>query len=199
MQVALTPMVPADLKLVADEVLFNRLETISSGEKLTLAHRPLGRVAGELLRDGEARVVHAAFENPWLTEWLVIRALRRSGAPAALVEAICHHAQWSLSREVRVALLRNENTPMGLSNLQRTMPVAQVRETLQNSQLPGNVKAYLLTDLEKNGLVGLRDSWHRLAPLRDRDLAAGWRASKNAPFGGWLLMLLERAGRPSGT
>ena len=200
MQVALTPMVPADLKLVADEVLCNRLETISSGEKLTLAHRPSGRVAGELLRDGEARVVHAAFENPWLTEWLVIRALRRSGAPAALVEAICHHAQWSLPREVRVALLRNENTPMARAiKFARTMPVAQVRETLQNSQLPGKVKAYLLTDLERNGLVGLRDSRHRLAPLRVRDLAAGWRASKNATFGGWPLMLLERAGRPSGT
>ncbi len=64
MQVALTPMVPADLKLAADEVLCNRLETISPGEKLTLAHRASGRVAGELLRDGEARVVHAALENP---------------------------------------------------------------------------------------------------------------------------------------
>jgi len=150
MQVALTPLVPADLKLAADEVLCNRLETISSGEKLTLAHRASGRVAGELLRDGEARVVHAALENPRLTEALVVRALTRPGASAALVEAVCHHAQWSLRREVRVALLRNEKTPMARAiEFARTMPAAQVREILLNSRLRGNVKTYLLTDLEK--------------------------------------------------
>lgn len=150
MQVALTPMVPADLKSAAEEVLCNRLETISPGEKLTLAHRASGRVAGELLRDGEARVVHAALENPRLTEALVVRALTRPGAPAALVETACHHAQWSLRREVRVALLRNEKTPMARAiEFARTMPSAQVREILQNSRLPGNVKAYLLADLEK--------------------------------------------------
>jgi hypothetical protein len=150
MQVALTPMVPADLKLAADEVLCNRLETISPGEKLTLAHRASGRVAGELLRDGEARVAHAALENPRLTEALVVRALTRPGGSEALVEAVCHHAQWSLRREVRVALLRNEKTPMARAiEFARTMPAAQVREILQNSRLPGNIKAYLLADLEK--------------------------------------------------
>jgi hypothetical protein len=150
MQVALTPTVPADLKRAAEEVLCNRLETISSGEKLTLAHRASGRVAGELLCDGEARVVHAALENPRLTEALIVRALMRPGAPAALVEAVCHHAQWSLRREVRVTLLRNEKTPMARAvEIARRMPPAQVREILQSSRLPGNVKAYLLTDLEK--------------------------------------------------
>lgn len=150
MQVALTPTVPADLKLVADEALCNRLETISSGEKLTLAHRASGRVATELLRDGEARVVYAALENPRLTESFIVRALMRPNAPAALVEAVCHHARWSLRREVRVALLRTEKTPMARAlEFARTMPAAQVREILQNSRLPGNVKAYLLAYVEK--------------------------------------------------
>src|ERR1700675_1985480 len=38
MQIALTPAVPADLKRAADETLCNRLETLASGERLTLAH-----------------------------------------------------------------------------------------------------------------------------------------------------------------
>jgi hypothetical protein len=150
MQVALTPTVPADLKLVADEALCNRLQTISSGEKLTLAHRASGRVAAELLRDGEARVVDAALENPRLTESFIVRALMHPNAPEALVEAVCHHTRWSLRHEVRVALLRTEKTPMARAlEFAWTMPAAQVRETLQNSRLPGNVKAYLLAHAEK--------------------------------------------------
>ena len=39
MQVALTPATPADIKKAAEESLINRLETISEGEKLPLAHR----------------------------------------------------------------------------------------------------------------------------------------------------------------
>ncbi|PYX42560.1 MAG: hypothetical protein DMG81_01330 [Acidobacteria bacterium] len=68
MQVALTPVVPADVKLAADDALCHRLETISSGERLTLAHRGSSRIAEALLADAEARVVHAALQNSRLTE-----------------------------------------------------------------------------------------------------------------------------------
>src|SRR5207245_1865067 len=112
MQVTLTAVVPADIKMAAEEGLINRLETISSGEKLSLAHRASGRVAGALLLDPEQRVIHAALENSQLTEASIIKALVRRDAPAALVEAVCHHARWSPHREVRVALLRNEKTPL---------------------------------------------------------------------------------------
>jgi hypothetical protein len=152
MEVALTPVVPADVKLAADEALCNRMETISSGEKLTLAHRASGRVAGELLLDAEARVMQAALQNSRLTEAAIVRALMRPEAPASLVEAVSHHPQWSLRREVRLALLRNEKTPMARAvEFARSIPVGELREILQGSHLPGNVKAFLQADLEKRG------------------------------------------------
>jgi hypothetical protein len=152
MQVALTPVVPADLKLAADEALCNRMETISSGEKLSLAHRASGRVAGALLRDPEPRVVHAALQNSRITESSIVAALTRHEASMAFVEAVCHHPQWSLRREVRVALLRNEKTPMARAvEFARSLPAAQVREILHSSRLPGNIKAYLQKDLENRG------------------------------------------------
>jgi hypothetical protein len=145
MQVALTPAVPADVKLAADEALCNRIETVSSGEKLTLAHRASGRVAGELLLDSEPRVMQAALKNSRLTEALIVQALMRPEATAAFVEAVSHHVQWSLRREVRLALLRNEKTPMARAvEFARNVPVGQLREILQGSRLPKNVKSYLL-------------------------------------------------------
>ena len=145
MQIALMPVVPADVKAVADQALLNLMETISSGERLSLAHRASGRVAGDLLLDGEARIIHAALENSRLTEAGVVKAVLRSDATPILIQAVCHHSKWSLRREVRMALLRNQHTPMARAmEFARSLPVPVVRELLHGSRLPVNVKEYLL-------------------------------------------------------
>jgi hypothetical protein len=150
MQVALTLAVPADVKLAADEALCNRMETVSSGEKLTLARRASGRVAGELLQDRDSRVMQAALQNSRLTETLIVRALMRPEPTTGFVEAVSHHPQWSLRREVRVALLRNEKTPMArVVEFARSLPAAQLKEILRGSRLPANVKSFLLADVGK--------------------------------------------------
>ncbi len=148
MQLALKPVVPADVKRAADEVLVTRLETISSGEKLSLARRASGRIAAELLGEKEARVLQTALENSRLTESSIVKALVRHDASAALVQAVCHHPKWSLRREVRIALLRNEKTPLARAlEFARTLPPALLREILANSRLPASTKAGLLKSL----------------------------------------------------
>jgi hypothetical protein len=150
MQVALTPVVPADLKRAADEVLLTRLETLSSGEKLSLAHRASGLIAEGLLLEKEPRVMRAALENPRLTESSVVKALVRHDTPVHFVEAVCHHAKWSLRREVRLALLRNDKTPLPKAlEFARSLPLGLLREILQNSRLPASAKMYLLKELKQ--------------------------------------------------
>ncbi len=75
MKVALSPLVPADVKLTADETLTSRLKTITLGERLTLARRGSGRIAGALLLDPEQRIMRAALGNSRLTESLVVQAV----------------------------------------------------------------------------------------------------------------------------
>jgi hypothetical protein len=145
MQVALLPTLAGDLKVAAEEALIRRLETISSGEKLSLARRASGRVAGVLLLDPDLRIIRAALENPRMTEALIVRALTRPGVAPALVLAVCNHAKWSLRREIRIALLRNEKTPMGYAlEFARTIPAAVLKEILESSRLPSSVKSCLL-------------------------------------------------------
>jgi hypothetical protein len=145
MRVALAPIVPGDVKHAAEEVLIHRLETISSGEKLSLARQASGRVAGALLISGELRVVRGALENPRLTDTLVIRALTSPESPAELVHAVCHHPKWSQRREVRIALLRQEHTPLARAlEFSRSLPLPLLKEILLNSRLPGSVKALIL-------------------------------------------------------
>lgn len=147
MQVALTPVVPADIKMAAEESLISRLERLSQGERLALARRASGRVAAKLLLDAEPRVMRAALENSRLTESAVIKALMGRGAPEALVTAVCHHAKWSPRREIRVALLRNEKTPLSRAlEFSRSLPPALAREILQGSHLPVATKQGLLKE-----------------------------------------------------
>lgn len=152
MRVALTPVVPADLKLAADEVLINRLETVASGQRLTLARRASGKVAGALLADHETRVMTAALENSRLTEAALIKALTRQDAPAAFVEAVSRHPRWSLRRDVRVALLGNRWTPMARAlEFARSLPATVLREILDRSRLPSNIQSYLRKELNRRG------------------------------------------------
>ena len=147
-QLALTPVAPADVKTAADMTLCNRVEAIPSGERLSLAHRASGRVASELLMDAEMRVVHAALDNSRLTEAHVVKAVMCSDATANLIHVICQHSKWSLRREVRIALLRNQHTPMARAlEFARSLPSALAREILHGSHLPANMKNYLLTML----------------------------------------------------
>ncbi|MGB0109411.1 MAG: hypothetical protein WBP52_13005 [Terriglobales bacterium] len=55
MKVALSPGVPADVKVAVDDVLISRLKAVTVGERLTLGRRASGRVAAALLLDVETR------------------------------------------------------------------------------------------------------------------------------------------------
>jgi hypothetical protein len=149
MTVALMPAVPGDVKKAADDALIVRLESVSLGEKLSLARRASGAVAGALLLERDCRVIRAALNNSRLTEAHVVRALVPGAAQAGLAEAVCHHEKWSLRGEVQVALLRNQHTPLAKAlALARSLPPQVAVEVLEGSQLPEEKKSYLLQELK---------------------------------------------------
>ncbi|HEX4784097.1 MAG TPA: hypothetical protein VH350_07120 [Candidatus Sulfotelmatobacter sp.] len=152
MQFSLLPAVAADLKRVAEELLVGRLSSVSLGERVSLARRSSARVAAALLLDREARVWQTALENPRLAESAVVAALLRPGGSPAFVNAVCHHSKWSLRPEIRVALLRNEYTPLTRAlEFARRLPPAVLRDVLHSSRLPEKIKNYLRRDLENKG------------------------------------------------
>jgi hypothetical protein len=149
MQLALSPAVPADIRLVAEEVTVSRLESISSGERLTLAKQASSRVAAALLFDSEPRIVQAALANSRLTESWIIRSLMRPQVDVLLIDLVCKHPKWSLRREIQVALLRNPNTPFGrILQIAPLLPVRTVREVLKTLKLSPEVQSYLERMLE---------------------------------------------------
>jgi hypothetical protein len=150
MRIVLLPAVPADLKLAIEQTIVSRLETVSAGERLALAKQGSTRTAAALLFDGEARVMKAALDNPRLTEVFVVRAVMREGASASVIQAVCGHSRWSLRREVQMALLRNEHTPMAKAlQFARGFPVGTLKEVLRDSRLSERIKRYLMAELKR--------------------------------------------------
>ena len=112
MQLALTPSVAADVKRAAEEQILNRMESLSLGERISLARRASGRVAAGLLLDAEPRVISTALDNSRLVEASVVTSLMKHNAPESLFALMSEHPKWSLRKEVQIGLLRSDKTPL---------------------------------------------------------------------------------------
>lgn len=144
MRVALMPVIPADVKVAAEESLINRLEKLSLGEKLSLARRASGRVAAALLSDSEPRVISLALRNGRLTEAGVMREISRRNSSSDLVREICRDPKWSLRPEIAIALLNDESTPMEIvRKLAASLPKSVIQQILAGPHLSEELKRNL--------------------------------------------------------
>jgi len=111
-QVAILPGVSAELKRNAEEQLLARLPQLPLGQKITLARRGPARVAGALLAEGHAQTVAIVLDNPFMTEAQILRVLSREKLPAPVIPAIVQHRKWSITYNVRLALVRHASAPL---------------------------------------------------------------------------------------
>ena len=152
MQFALRPGAAADLKRIADELLLSRLPSITLGERISLARRSSTMVAAGLLLDKEPQVWQLALENARLTEAAIVKTLQRPTSTRPFVEAVSHHAKWSVRHEVQVALLRNAHTPLAKAlEFARRIPPRLLRDILHASRLPERIKSQLRKEREVSG------------------------------------------------
>ena len=135
MQVALTPVVAPDIKRVAEEHLLHRLESLSAGERITLARRASGRIAAALLHDSDRRVVATALDNSHLVEAFVVTALMTKDAAGSLFEVVSRHPNWSQRHDVQIALLRSEKLPQECAaEIAQNFSASVLREILPESR-----------------------------------------------------------------
>lgn len=136
MQVSLTPVLAADIKRAAEDQILLRQESLSAGEKISLAKRASGRVAATLLQEKDERVIAPALDNAQLTEALVVQALMKPRAPEELFALVGEHRKWSQRLEIQMALLRSEKTPLERAKeLAKNFPLELLRRQLPESAL----------------------------------------------------------------
>jgi hypothetical protein len=144
-RVCQTPAVPTDVKLVAEETILKKVETIPRGEKINLARRSSGRVAAGLLVTEDRELITAALDNPLLSEAHVLRVLALENLPTLVVESIAHHEKWSHRYHLRLALIRNPRTPLRLVlAFLPDMAVSDLRDICLDRRMPEQVRHYVL-------------------------------------------------------
>jgi len=154
-RLALSPGVPAELKRNAEEQLLARLPQIPLGQKITLARRGPARVAGSLLAEGHPQVLAVVLDNPYLTEAQVLKVLSRARLPAGVVPAIVRHRKWSLSYNIRLALLRQPSAPLAtiLSFLPH-LTVSDLRELAAPGVVPETLRRYVQAEVQRRLQAG---------------------------------------------
>lgn len=93
--------------------------------------------------------MQAALANPFMTEVWIVKAIMSQDSSSALVSEVSHHVKWSLRKEIRIALLKNDKTPLGrVLAFAQSMSGPVLREVLATSRLSAKVKEYLTKELE---------------------------------------------------
>jgi len=164
-QVAILPGVSAELKRNAEEQLLARLPQLPLGQKITLARRGPARVAGALLAEGHAQVISIVLDNPYMTEAQILRALSREKLPISVIPAIVKHHKWSITYNVRLALLRHPSTPLAsiLSYLPE-LTVSDLRELAAPGIVPENLRKYLQAEVQRRLRAGKKAASEDAAP-----------------------------------
>lgn len=149
-QVAMSPTVLAEIKMAAEDAILARLETVTAGERTSLARRASARVAAALLLESDQRIVEAALDNPFLTEAWVVKALLHGKATPGLTELIVAHPKWSLRRDVAVGLVRSRHTPIDKAlEIATTLPGTTVREIAEDPLASPTLRSVLIQHLRE--------------------------------------------------
>jgi len=156
-QFALSPAVSAELKRYAEEQLVARLPQLPLGQKITLARRGPGRVAGALISEGHAQVLPVALDNPFLAEAQVLKSLARDKISTATVQAIASHRRWSECYSVRLAIVRNSSAPLSVVlGFLPHLAVTDLRELSAPGIVSENLRKYLRAEVHRRMQVSDR-------------------------------------------
>jgi len=149
-QLTLTPGALAELKRNAESQLLARLPQLPLGQKITLARRGPGRVAGELLGEGHPQVLSIVLDNANLSEAHVLKALSKVKLEPRVVDAVARHPKWSSSYNVRLALVRQPAAT--LSTVLAYLPeltVSDLKELTAPGIVAESLRRYLQAEIQR--------------------------------------------------
>ncbi len=160
-----SPSANPALRHLGEELVLMRLPQLPPAQKLTLARRGTPRILGALLTEGGPEVLQTVLDSPLLNEGHVLKALARVALSVRIVTAIADHGKWSRIYSVRLALLRNAQTPMAralsfLPNISTT----DLKILSQSNSVPSRLIPHLrreLTNRMQHGKAPIRGSESR--------------------------------------
>jgi hypothetical protein len=139
---------PAAVRMRAENQLLEQVPDLRLGDKITLARRAVGRVGLLLLADADARVVVPCLDSPRLREADLLVAIRAETPSRTLLEAVAASRRWTERYAVRLELVRQPRTPLGVA-------LAQVSSLVPGDlrELAGNTRVAPLVQIAAERLL----------------------------------------------
>ncbi len=99
------------VRRIAEKYLVQRLNRLTTGEKMALARRATAEVLAHLRKDPSLQVIKALLENPRLTEPTLLPLVASDATLPRVLDLVARTPRWGTRYEVKVALSRNPNAP----------------------------------------------------------------------------------------
>lgn len=88
---------------------------ITLGERISLAKKPSPKQIEKLLYDRDEPVIRTLLNNPRITEGEALKIAAFPRTWPSILQAISQHPRWVTNYRVKLALIQNINTPMGVA------------------------------------------------------------------------------------
>nr|NIQ09845.1 hypothetical protein [Gammaproteobacteria bacterium]NIS27608.1 hypothetical protein [candidate division KSB1 bacterium]NIW22240.1 hypothetical protein [candidate division KSB1 bacterium] len=148
----LIPGVTPDQKFAAERAILLRLPTTELGNKMTLARRATATVVGEILKEGDSRLVEICLNSPRLREVAILQFINGASSKAETISMIARHPKWKLRPNLRLAILKNRRTPsIWFTLFLPQLRTPDVRNLLLSRRLNPAQKKLVQDELRKRG------------------------------------------------
>ena len=148
----LIPGVTPDQKFAAERAILQRLPTTELGNKMTLARRATAAVVGEILKEGDIRLVEVCLNSPRLREVAILQFINGAYSSPETISMIARHPKWKLRPNLKLAILKNRRTPpIWFTLFLPQLRTPDVRNLLLSRRLNPAQKKLVQDELKKRG------------------------------------------------
>ena len=138
------------MRRLADRSLVQRCEGMGLGERTALARRAGRGVIDALCKSDETPVLRVLLTHPRLIESDAVKIAASAVAPPDLLSHLAQHPRWGTRRDVRLALVSNDRTPIRVAlRIVRRLASPDLRGLSRQPRLPRIVRMAVLRRLQR--------------------------------------------------
>ncbi len=135
-----------------EETLFQKVQKMTTSEKIRLALRGDKEVRSLLIRDGERTVQMAVVNNPRITDSEIISIANSRNIHEEVLRRVSASREWVKLYPVRLALVQNPKTVATVSlKLLSTLTVKDLRMIARSKSVPSMIAQAALRMLNARG------------------------------------------------
>ncbi|MCK8601241.1 hypothetical protein [Desulfoferrobacter suflitae] len=134
-----------------EETLFQKVQRMSTAEKVRFASRGDKEVRSLLIRDGERTIQMAVVNNPRISDGEIVSIAHSRNIHEDVLRKIAASREWIKLYPVRVALVQNPKTPMTIAlRLLQTLMQKDLRAIGKSKNVPNAIARAALRSLNRS-------------------------------------------------